>query len=247
MKTKIFILTVLLSIGRTVLVSQTNKSLDNPENHFIRQFAMDYDSSGFIWMFEEQLKMGETVGTYSSELGLSQGYELRLVKSWVDETIGLEHNRYQLYYKGLMVQGSEWSEHGEKGYVKLSNGHIVEGLSANPEIAINENDALEALRAAILPKVVYWQDTAFVIQLLQENPSVSQVALPKGELLIALVNDGKLKLDNYRMAWKFVITTTKPNYETIEYYVDALTGIIINKINLANNNGPGATQYNGTQ
>ena len=64
---------------------------------------------------------------FAKNLGLGDGYQLRLVRDKTDikET---RHQHYQLYYKNIRVEGGHLTLHSRKGVLKSAHTRIIDNL-----------------------------------------------------------------------------------------------------------------------
>ncbi len=152
---------------------------------------------------------------YASNLGLSEGYELRAIQDETETpegtTVAMRHQLFQLYYKDIPVEGNEFSLHSIENVLKTAHGRIVAGLdmtlSGPIDMAIARQTALNEQR------------------LTQDNFEGN--ILPTGSLILARENEHFLK-ENYRLAWVFDLESGNI-HEPYRIYVDARTGDILKK------------------
>ncbi len=64
---------------------------------------------------------------YASSLGLDKDYDFRATKDETDP-FHKRHQRFQLYYKNILVEGVEFTLHSQDDILTLGHGKIPEGL-----------------------------------------------------------------------------------------------------------------------
>jgi bacillolysin len=169
-----------------------------------------------------------------------------LSKSW-DDKYGYFHNRYQHFYKGIKVEGSEFTEHYTKGKVEIAHGKIAEDLNTNVIPTLNENAALDAALDAIGADIYAWQDTDWEAAIKLDANDENATYFPTGKLVITPLQwNNDYTPSNFVLAWTFTIKALSPA-NTTEIYINAHTGDVIRNQSIARNNGPAETLYYGTQ
>ncbi len=155
---------------------------------------------------------------YATNLGLSEGYELRAIKEETETPEGtsvvMRHQLFQLHYKNIPVEGNEFSLHSIENVLKTAHGRIVAGLDIDVSGAI---DVAAALQTALDEQ-----------RLTQDNFDGNTV--PTGSLILARKDEHFLK-ESYRLAWMFDLKSEKIQ-EPYRVYVDARTGSILKKVPL---------------
>ena len=91
----------------------------------------------------ETIEVASFSTKFANNLGLKDGYQLRLVKDKTDpkET---RHQHYQLYWKDVRVEGGHLSLHSRKGFLKAAHSRVIEDLSIATDKHIDEREALNA-------------------------------------------------------------------------------------------------------
>lgn len=154
---------------------------------------------------------------FGKSLGLGEGYQMRSMKD-KDETDfrQIRHQRFQLFYKGVRVEGVEFSLHSRTNRLESAHGRVVENLTLDVAKATTERQALEQ---------------ALVDQKLSTDAFKGQ-ELPKAELLIAKIGEEVIS-QNFRLCYVFdirtdLLPTRKESYsEPQRVYVDAASGQIV--------------------
>ena len=139
---------------------------------------------------------------FGKNLGLSDGYKMQLTQ---DETDPKEnrHRRYQLLWRNIPVEGSEFTLHSRKDQLTTAQGRVVEALTIDVSKPIIETQALAK---------------ALTDQKLTVNDFKGDAKLPKGTLLLTSM-DGDFVNSSYRLAYTFDVYGKG---EPLKIYVDAM-------------------------
>jgi hypothetical protein len=147
------------------------------------------------------------------------------------------------FYKGIKVEGSEFTEHYIKGKVEIAHGKIAENLNINVIPTLVENAALDAISADIYA----WQDADWEAAIKLDANDETATYFPTGKLIITPLQwNNNYTPSNFVLAWAFTIKALSPA-NTTEIYINAHTGDIIKNQSIARNNGLAETLYYGTQ
>lgn len=88
---------------------------------------------------------------------------------------------------------------------------------------MEESQALEKVLSFVNAKKYKWEDAAMERFAKQNSQNPNATYFPKGELVIV-----KDSLNNFQLAWKFVVSTLEPDDELL-VIINAITGKLINK------------------
>jgi Zn-dependent metalloprotease len=164
-------------------------------------------------------KMTDAINFLKDALQTTSNDSFVLEKEDTDE-LGMVHQRYQQYYKGVKVENAEYMLHGKNSSIETMNGdfQIVNIASVVP--FLTEKQALADALKYVNAKEYKWQDSASenFIKRSQNDPNATYY--PKGQLVIErdYLKGGK----NLLLSWKFSIFSLIPdNVQWI--YVDANT------------------------
>lgn len=178
-------------------------------------------------------------------LGANANDSWRLIRSDRDD-LGMNHARYQHYYKNLKVISGEYIIHEKQGRILAANGMFFDHLAISTSPSINEQQALNAALSNIHASKYLWQCSEEEQRILSGGSATN--AAPRGELVLMPALSGDRK-QGMKLCWQFDIYSTQPNERWITY-VNAQTGTIEfkeNKICSITTNGTAATKYSGTQ
>lgn len=156
-------------------------------------------------------------------LQAKQEDEFRIIKSTQDE-LGMTHQRYQQYYKGIKVEHAEYLVHNKNGMVETINGDFKD-VKTSVQPTITEQSALTQALLFVNAKKYKWEDPALEEFIKRKTNTLTATYFPKGELVI--VKDLLKNSKSLKLAWKFTISSLLPSYEQL-IYVDATTGDVIN-------------------
>ena len=184
---------------------------------------------------------------YKPDLGLSSNDELKILKKENDQ-FGFTHYRFQQYYNGVEVFGSQYLVHEKNQQVISSNGKLVSGIAANNSVVLSTKDAIENAIAHVNAKKYKWENPQDEQLLKQIKKDVNATYYPKAELVYFDKYFTQIG-SNYQLAFKVEVYAENPVTKQ-DVFVDALTGEIIhayNKIHTAEVTGTAVTKYTGTQ
>ncbi len=156
---------------------------------------------------DAQAEKGNILQTYFK---MEASDALRPIKTEQDP-LGLTHEKFQQYYKGIKVESATTTLHSKAGKATMITGnyHKITGLKVVPGVTAAK--AFNAAKAHVHATKYQWE-----IPLSEHN----DYQKPKGELVVFLDFFGK---NPPRLAYKFDIYAIEPLYRAY-VYVDAMTG-----------------------
>ena len=123
----ILYLTIAFLFSSTAL--NLNAQIDSATaDSLIRALVLDSDTNGVIRFKPNTLKSGDILTLYNSYFVDDKDNEFVKFKSHVDPFVGMTHDRYKQYYKGIPVEPATMIEHHQNGFVYAVNG-IIAGLN----------------------------------------------------------------------------------------------------------------------
>ncbi len=149
--------------------------------------------------------------------------EFKKVKSKQDKSLGLVTDVYNLYYKGIRVEGSELRlvhQNGKPRYVMQDFDNLITDI--NTKAQLSPEGALAKILSNNGARKYAWQDPNLESALKERKNDQKATYFPKPELLI---------LPEGRLAYKAEVFAVEPLSREF-VYVDAEKGKIIKKINL---------------
>lgn len=192
--------------------------------------ARDFKSPALLTVHQQRADQdGKAV--LREKLELKAIEDLRIIEVEKDK-IGFTHQKFQHYYEGIKVFGSQYTVHSIAGKIAHLSGNYarVQTVDLNPDLS--SDAALEEARMSIEATKVIWDE------------DISKK--PTGELMIF---DAATTGDEARLVYKFEVIALKP-YQRYDVFVDAKTGGILkkySKIHFADAVGTAATRYSGSQ
>jgi len=223
---KIGLIALILGVSTTIF-AQT-PTLHNPNNTFINSRVEENNAMGLLWWKCDSMSPFQLFTTHKAHTGLTINDSMAIVRQWDDPQVCLQHVLYQHYYKGILVESSEFREHFDPAVNKvvLSNGRYVENLELSNIPTVTEAAALSNALAHVNAELYAWQDDSLEYYLQLDSVPEMQTYYPQGELVYALIGDQSIILSNYKLAWKFKILALTPRVSKY-IYIDALNGTLI--------------------
>lgn len=193
---------------------------------------------------EARLRSASFVSDQRELLEIEPGSELRQTGSETDE-LGMTHDRYQQYYRGIRVEGAELLVHSRNGITESVNGVVARHLASvptAPRIAADEarDTAIRTMRAAVAEEST--GDGT--------NPLIAWDGRPAATELVITQRDGHETFgpDDLVLAWRIDMVGTDPLYSR-SVYVDATDGAVAKILPLFGEceSGRGNTTWRGNQ
>jgi bacillolysin len=216
---------VLLSATGYRAVAQTPWLL-NPANITIRAFTEEVSEHGILYFKCDSLPVGALFTTYKAQTGLAPADVMVAEATWKDSIAGMWHTRYQQYHNGVTVEGGVFKEHYSGSYVLAGNGRVIENLMASEIPLLTEAGAVNFALAAVGANEYAWQGDSLDFYWGTDSAGL----YPHGTLVYTFTNDSVFESTSYRLAWKFEILGTLPEYIDRTVYIDANSGVIIRNI-----------------
>ena len=152
LRTILYIATTLLLItGFTFFTNNVNT--ENPLPPSAIFYAKEGNPDWLKIKDGVQVTADEIVARHRAELGLGMGDELVLYRTDHDG-LGFAHYRYQQYYQGIKVQGSQLLVHEKNGLVQTLNGKLARRLNAKTEPVISGEEAVKMHWPTCLPTAI---------------------------------------------------------------------------------------------
>jgi hypothetical protein len=191
-----------------------------------RAFASYLSETGFIRFNKDKEPLDPNLffDKFGANIGLGKHYQMRLIRDNTDEQ-GMRHRRYQLYYKNIRVEDTDYSLHSVGKRLLVADGSMVDALDIDVSKPMSENRAMSY---------------ALANQKLDERLFRGQDKLPKGELVLANVG-GEVVGSSYQFCYIFNIR--KEDIELpkgasstpVRLYVHAESGAVVRSIPLVHN------------
>ncbi len=220
----------------------TPKFLD-PTNVEIRKIAQEVKPSGWLYIDPaKNILPGQLLREFKPALGLEERTSDFRVLSRQNDEWGMEHIKYQQYFKEVPIEHATVIEHVKEDRVKIFQGSIVEldtKVGAVP--ALTTKGALELAMEAIGATRYEWESEA-------ADPADTEVEgapllPPTPELIFVQREYADVRGSNYYLGWKIEITTLEPEYHSFHAYVNASTGSVLLKSLERTTNGTAVLQF----
>jgi len=168
-----------------------------------------------------------------------------VLQNSLSDTLGLAHQFYIQFYKGIRVENAMYISHIKDGIVECVNGDFfkINNIDVNP--IISKEQALKNALNKIGAKKYKWEmpsEEEFIKDYYNDR---NATYYPTGELVILFSKASQ----SFRLAYKFNIFAYFP-LDHSNVYIDAKDGEVLEKQNLifdTNQTGTATTRYSGTQ
>lgn len=181
--------------------------------------------------------------------------DMQLIDVHTDELVGLKHFKYQQLYKTVPVEGAGCIEHYQAdGSLQFINAKIADSIESDAIPKITAKQAIEDLITKLDtdPALVFaWESADWEQDRRLDYGDSSATYYPTAELIFAIDEFDNMALvldgDRYTLAYKIAITIIEPEYETFNYFVDAVTGDILKIRSTHVHDGPAAVYGYGSR
>ena len=187
----------------------------------------------------------QIVASLNEDLGLSEKNSFELISSSEDQ-IRTNHYRYQQYYNGIKVNGSQLILHIDSEGRMLVGSRLVRGIENSTEFSLTEESALSNALDYFNAEYYYWEKPEMEEYIKEAKNDPNATYYPNGELVFAestSSQDGS----KYTLNWKFEING-KGDKQREFVFVNANNGAISfihNGIHTDAANGTAVTRYHG--
>ena len=168
---------------------------------------------------------------FASIFNLTSNDKFELFNTEKDD-IGFTHYSYQQYYKGILVEGGQYLLHEKNGKLVSANGNLYSDLNLLSSATISSDAAIDFAKKYMGAKKYMWEIPEEEAFLKKEKNDSKATFYPKPTLVIAPKN-GQYIQENFRICFKITMSASDP-YQIYDYYIDANTGELVNKISLIN-------------
>jgi bacillolysin len=181
--------------------------------------------------------------------------DMQLIDVHTDSLVGLKHFKYRQLFLNVPVEGAGCIEHYQPdGSLQFINAKIADSIKSDGQPKISARDAIDGLLKKIDndPKIVFaWEDPSWEQGARLDYADSSATYFPTAELIFAIdeIDNMTLVLDGvrYKLAYKISITYIQPEFETFNYFVDALTGDILKVRSTHVHDGPAGVYGYGSR
>ncbi|MBC5834904.1 T9SS type A sorting domain-containing protein [Flavobacterium sp. F372] len=165
-------------------------------------------------------KSSNSTQIFKDQLGLKAHQSLNSISTEIDD-LGYNHEKFQLFHKGVKVEFATYSIHSKQGKVTSMSGEFYNIPDVSNAPQISAQDAFIMAKNYTGAKSYMWENTV-------EAESI-KYQMPVGELVFLPIIDAEVKkqdFDNVKLAYKFDIYATNP-VSRGDLYIDANTGEIL--------------------
>jgi Zn-dependent metalloprotease len=217
-----------------VETKQQNVSADTtPNKDKTSYYSVERNQGSLYIKFTAQspITAGDMFSKMRNVFRISQNDSIGFVKNSKDK-IGYTHYQYQQFYKGIEVMGGQFLLHEKNSKLTSANGHFYPGISLTTSAIITPQAAIEFAKNFMGAKKYMWEIPEEEQFLKREKNDSNATYYPKPSLIIAAKN-GVYNKENFRLCYKITIASSEP-YQIYDYYIDANTGELVNKITKIN-------------
>lgn len=203
--------------GGQLLAQKYQPKYLREDNKAFKNLTTQVTPNGWIeFKREARINPNTFFKDYANSLGLGQHYDFKPLKDETDNK-QIRHQRFQLHYKNIPVEGVEFTLHSSiEGVLTLAHGKIPENLEADVSKSMPESKAF---------------DLALVsMKLSLSDFEKKEKNTKKGELLFAKLSE-EVIASNFRLAYAFKIYGDE-TLNAFRVYVDVNTGEILKKVSL---------------
>jgi bacillolysin len=176
---------------------------------------------------------------YALPMNQNDTYELMYQK---DDEKGMNHQRFQQYYKGLKVEFANYIIHSTNGKITSLNGDFISTDKLVLEEKLNPNEVINIAKALSGAKQFRWEDSKEenMLKLVTQNENATYQPIAEKVIISDFYGN-----NNARLAYKVSIYSLVP-FGAFYYYIDAQNGKLLYKhpILLSAN---AETRYSGTR
>lgn len=166
------------------------------------------------------IKNSNSTQIFKDQLGLKAQQSLNSISTEIDD-LGFNHEKFQLFHKGVKVEFATYSIHSKQGKVTSMSGEFYNIPDVSNAPQISAQDAFIMAKNYTGAKSYMWENTV-------EAESI-KYQMPVGELVFLPIIDAEVKkqdFDNVKLAYKFDIYATNP-VSRGDLYIDANTGEVL--------------------
>ena len=198
----------------TVFAQETNKQ--------VKQKELNSNGIPSLITFNENsnLKNSSSTQIFKDQLGLKAQQSLNSISTEIDD-LGFNHEKFQLFHKGVKVEFATYSIHSKQGKVTAMSGEFynIEDLSTTPQISAQD---------AFTMAKNYTGATSYMWENAIEAKRINY-QMPIGELVFLPIISSEVKKGNFdsvKLAYKFDMYAAYPMSRG-DLYIDANTGEVL--------------------
>ena len=174
---------------------------------------------------------------FKNYLNISDNVTLELKNSTLDHNSTFRDERYQQFYKGILVEYGMYNLHYNAGKLVSMNGELFNTENVPTTPSISSEAAFKAAVASVGAERYMWQDV--------ESAKIANYEKPKGDLVILPIERGENSY-SVHLAYRFDIFAEAP-ISRAYVYVDAVKGNVIHSNAIMKHSAKEDFHYKETQ
>ena len=210
-------------------------------------FAAQTTQGWFKAKENQQLSTAQLLNDYAKPLGFSKYDKLELIKSETDK-LGITHQRYNQYHRGVRIVGGEFLIHEKEGLVKSFNGKWMKNVDLLASPVLSPNQAIQKGLQLMPAELYIWEDEQMEKEYKEDMEDVKATRYPSAELVWLDPSFSQNK-ELLTLVYKFELHSLKP-FQSRTFYINAITGekvISESLLRHTNSIGTAKTKYSGEQ
>ena len=188
----------------------------------VKQKEVNSNGTPSLITFNENsnIKNSNSTQIFKDQLGLKAQQSLNSISNEIDD-LGFNHDKFQLFHKGVKVEFATYSIHSKQGKVMSMSGEFynIADLSTTPQISTE--DAFTMAKNYTGATSYMWENAIEAERIMYQKPV--------GELVFLPIIDAEVKkgdFDSVKLAYKFDMYASYP-ISRGDLYIDANTGEVL--------------------
>lgn len=224
-------------------------SAQQTKSEQLSQIAVPEEAEGWLkFRTELNLQPEQIFNANARAFGLDASHSMVQMQAKKDK-LGYTHHRFQQYYRGVPVEGAEFTIHSRNGIAEKGNGRLESDMEIDPVPTISREQAIQLALQCVSAAKYNWESEASEAALKNATGDPDASFYPHPELLIADENFNPDDQDNYALTWKVEIHSLSPQGRNW-VYIDAHSGQVFKELDMmmhGNWEGTAETRYHGTR
>lgn len=210
------------NVGLATLTLFSFVTFAQETNKHVKQKELNSNGIPSLITFNESsnIKNSDVTQIFRDQLGLKTQQSLNSISNEIDE-LGFNHEKFQLFHKGVKVEFATYSLHSKQGKVMSMSGEFYNFGEVSTTPQISAQDAFTMAKN-------YTGATSYMWENANEAAKINY-QIPVGELVFLPIIDAEVKkgdFDNIKLAYKFDIYASNP-VSRGDLYIDANTGEVL--------------------
>ncbi len=210
------------NVGLATLTLFSFVTFAQETNKHVKQKELNSNGIPSLITFNESsnIKNSDVTQIFRDQLGLKTQQSLNSISNEIDE-LGFNHEKFQLFHKGVKVEFATYSLHSKQGKVMSMSGEFYNFGEVSTTPQISAQDAFTMAKNYTGATSYMWENA--------NEASKINYQMPVGELVFLPIIDAEVKkgdFDNIKLAYKFDIYASNP-VSRGDLYIDANTGEVL--------------------